>query len=748
MCVRVLIVQRPALEKPKPVRVRRLVPDSQGRAAVRCRRSSPQLHPRVAEMPSPLVIPRGPRGALVRQSGEKGPGDRMPAKVMALSRWFIAFLPNAPGGVHGRARKADHQNADTDHAMSDVDGDGVSPPCEELPQTRRGPVRVWGYAADGRLWRSSSVVGAQSSREVLTRYGTRVMLSGELDRTAAAAAGLSHDLIEAFRMGFPDNWRAALSSMLIGPGQAAASSGPEEDAPARNDSECGANGQDGARRVPLEVFPRGFDQNRGEDEVVRGDRARGDRPNQEAKDTAAGSGKPPLRPRSLKGANVSRGAGALGEPEQVSHVAKPGSNNPEATASRSRGSRRRPFAEIDVGSERAEQARGKSKASGPSGKRRKRVGFASEHGHEDVGTKAAKPTSTHRGAATSQANPSPGTLISPAPLGRTAPRRSLGESDALVRSVAKASADRRLFRGEKPSVLLPLPAEQASISASFGDESDSASLGSVCKSWTREQLNAYDERRTAVQPGGPNYWSEVAAGVPGKTAAACAALWDSGWSSPNEENKKRTTRETGGKRRRRTSTTPEIASRIARKSGAAKKTAKFKQDMRRVAAAVSRDINDDELEPDVTASPGTSLLLGPGSVAAAAGALASRGALQKGTPDTAAKQRRFEAERAGSVQTPEILARGRSFGLAEADQYLSVFHRRRADAARRERTECSAGRGTTAVVEHRGAVTQAAKLTSRDGMLGKRAREQAAGDSEGFDSDSPDSGSDGFDLFF
>jgi hypothetical protein len=125
--------------------------------------------------------------------------------------------------------------------------------------------------------------------------------------------------------------------------------------------------------------------------------------------------------------------------------------------------------------------------------------------------------------------------------------------------------------------------------------------------------------------------------------------------------------------------TPEIVSQVVTAAPGARKTLKYKSNLRKVAAVINREADDEMFEPvlgnaDDQAPFVANLPLNDPSLPAV-------GELRRGTPDTAARIRRTEAERRGTVQTPEILARGRSFGLAEADQYLAVFHRRRARQA-------------------------------------------------------------------
>jgi hypothetical protein len=169
------------------------------------------------------------------------------------------------------------------------------------------------------------------------------------------------------------------------------------------------------------------------------------------------------------------------------------------------------------------------------------------------------------------------------------------------------------------------------------------------------------------------YWTSVAAGVDGKSAAECMALWDSKWTSPAVAATRH------GAKRPPAVSTPEIVSQVVTAAPGARKTLKYKSNLRKVAAVINREADDELFEPSVGSADDQAPFVA--NLPLNDPSLPAVGALRKGTPDTAARLRRTEAERRGTVQTPEILARGRSFGLAEADQYLAVFHRRRARQA-------------------------------------------------------------------
>ncbi len=57
--------------------------------------------------------------------------------------------------------------------------------------------------------------------------------------------------------------------------------------------------------------------------------------------------------------------------------------------------------------------------------------------------------------------------------------------------------------------------------------------------------------------------------------------------------------------------------------------------------------------------------------------------LPDGTPGTLIREKKKEMDEAGRIETPEILARGRAVGLAEADKFVALFKKRLAKAARR-----------------------------------------------------------------
>ena len=84
---------------------------------------------------------------------------------------------------------------------------------------------------------------------------------------------------------------------------------------------------------------------------------------------------------------------------------------------------------------------------------------------------------------------------------------------------------------------------------------------------------------------------------------------------------------------------------------------------------VARETSDDLLEPEIVTPKisGVSLKDGVGNIPALG---------TDGTPGTEVRQKREKVSQDGELATPEILARGKVFGLQEADRYVSLFKRR------------------------------------------------------------------------
>lgn len=198
--------------------------------------------------------------------------------------------------------------------------------------------------------------------------------------------------------------------------------------------------------------------------------------------------------------------------------------------------------------------------------------------------------------------------------------------------------------------------------------SRAASAPAKGATWSSSQIDAYNKQRNSVAADHSEYWDEIAAGVEGKSGTECRERLESLYKSSSEKAG------VPAGRRQRMVSTPEIAAGITGGSRRRKQTGKFKSEMRRVAAAVARDTDDRELEPDIDMC-GVGEAMG-GVVDGMGGKEGAQASLAVGTPGTEVRAKRTRAERAGNVKTPEILARGRSFGLHEADQYVAAFKRR------------------------------------------------------------------------
>lgn len=203
----------------------------------------------------------------------------------------------------------------------------------------------------------------------------------------------------------------------------------------------------------------------------------------------------------------------------------------------------------------------------------------------------------------------------------------------------------------------------------------------LAASWSEAQLRAYASMRNSVPADRRDYWDVVANGVPGKSTDDCRRLWESSWASPTGRQKGDNTLPPSIAlldARKFTVSTPEIAAAVLHKppNKRQKRTGKYRSQMRRIAAAAARDANDNDLEPQVL-EPKSNLVV---SEAQSTPSVPTQG-LAAGTPGTLVREKRKNIDAAVAVETPEILARGRSFGLQEADQYISLFKRRASHAA-------------------------------------------------------------------
>lgn len=193
--------------------------------------------------------------------------------------------------------------------------------------------------------------------------------------------------------------------------------------------------------------------------------------------------------------------------------------------------------------------------------------------------------------------------------------------------------------------------------------------------WTSEQRNAFEVQRNRVNADDPNYWETVARGVNGKTGKECQALWESSWESPMKTNaKKVNTKETGQTSQATKDTTPLVIKRVmaASKQKRSRATAKYRTDVRRMVDTIARDTADDALEPRIRTPKMDSVE--KAKVQSTVNANAP--GLLDGTPGSEVRRKRAQAEKDGVLPTPEIIARGKSFGLTEADHYVSLFKRR------------------------------------------------------------------------
>lgn len=210
--------------------------------------------------------------------------------------------------------------------------------------------------------------------------------------------------------------------------------------------------------------------------------------------------------------------------------------------------------------------------------------------------------------------------------------------------------------------------------------------------WSPTQKAAFQRQSNCVPANEPLYWESIAAGVEGKNAAQCMELWKSFWSSPVRAKRKPLLDENGAKPRKMKPnvSTPQVIRNVqkASKRKRSRETTKFRTSVRRLADAIARDTEDDALEP-VMQTPKVS-----GKTAADK---FNFPALLEGTPGTEIRQKRRAAEKRGELATPEILRRGKVFGLREADQYVSLFKQRLGAAAvgvpNRRNPNANRGRG-------------------------------------------------------
>lgn len=546
----------------------------------------------------------------------------------------------------------------------------------------KGPLRVWGYAPDGRLWRSSSVTRVTRPRELVTRYGTRVMLVGPIDSKAARAAQVPDAICRLFADGLPLDWERVIKSI----------------------------------RPPNDYLARKQAQQIAETQLAM---------------NAPASQQAILNDRDNMHNSTDNPKHSVTKKRKHHENSRDGSDQPAAAPAKRQAVSRR---------------------------RQRRVAFAADLDHDDKTLK--RDTSAGNTSVSSRCLSETSNLCEKAASTASKPATSSEEPSARRDSLSsqqqspppplRAPEQLHSLRSRRRGVASRKETENFAHSIASVDlnDSDSEIPGTpLLPQWSREQLDAYDERRTAVAADSANYWELVADGVPGKCAADCLRLWNSTWTSPADTLKP--TRP----RKAQVASTPEVAGQILNATGAAaKRSAKYKTNVRKLAAAVNRDVDDDMLEPRFSSSPDENAPSNKQLAHPVALLPILQHDLRRGTPDTAAKMKRAAAEKAGASETPEILARGRSFGLAEADQYISVFHRRvgaatsnqnpRKQASNHEAPQRKAGSVQTSKLKSLGAVDASATPLLK--LVDDINREEAAASVLADE----DSSSDDYDLFF
>lgn len=237
----------------------------------------------------------------------------------------------------------------------------------------------------------------------------------------------------------------------------------------------------------------------------------------------------------------------------------------------------------------------------------------------------------------------------------------------------RGAKDAKQARRARRVAFADSPMKATGPAASMPQEADGATggkkpttrvKGSPKPRWSAAQREEFDRQRNSVAADASNYWEVIASGVRGKTGEECRLLWESSWASPQASGRKR---EGAGLSKRPEEMVLEMQK--AAKSKRGRNTAKFRRQARELAELVSAGTLDTVLEPCV-----------PGAAAASDVVVTPRlqgiGVACKGTPGTEVRQLRERNEKAATATTPEILSRGRKIGLAEADQYVSLFKRR------------------------------------------------------------------------
>jgi SANTA (SANT Associated) len=655
----------------------------------------------------------------------------------------------------------------------------VSPVAASGLSRARGPLRVWGYAADGRLWRSSSVIETrgEDGRQLVTRYGTRVMLDGKADVSAAVRSLVPTSIARLFETGFPKGWLELFRNPGADDAKQQAPAQPTEVKKRRTRPSESAKKTKGLPTRPVDA---GADL---EDSVKAIDRDQEKPPLKKRKrcgvediygGVGGGSGIGNRSGSSIGSSSTARlPANAI--PTNTAKLAIPSQTRAGWPGSTNRVNSSRINDEVD--NKRKCSTRGNrstepyedddSKGGGDDGDSNEIAGTHAAVAKTKAGSRRKKGNSNFRGASANPAVPAKrprkhvgfaldAIVIDPLPevppaKRRGRPKRVAAEKCAPVIETENADdgpdGDDDLLSQQPPPPLV----QAAPVAANKGRRKSAISAGAdapakftaiqtfddadnsdaelfpgtpMAKTWSQTQLDAYAERRQIVPSNAHDMWSQIAEGVDGKTADECQGLWDSKWDSPlasqSQHFRASTSEAAGSKKSSAMASTPEIASQMAGARPAARRTAKYKSNARHVAGAMKRDIDDDELEPVPVGTRNCrtgAWGLSPDSEDIVCGALGALGfadddgdigidvdesdgeiaplslavQLSRGTPDTAAKTKRVAAERAGETQTPEVLARGRSFGLKEADDYASLFARRLAEAAKVAKSAPSAG---------------------------------------------------------
>lgn len=594
----------------------------------------------------------------------------------------------------------------------------------DVTATWSGKVRIWGRRPeepkDSRWWRTSCIVRRLTSKSVVTYYGTRVTLLGQMHALYAGKFHLSKETLAAFQNGIPIDWyqrivneqhvffRNITTSALLGARElsyVSSTSAPNgvrkylnksPDRPQHNDgpqdvsapSVCGASRTVrfdlGERRTatlgprPSITKPKNLTSMRTTTNSARASTVKESVPR-------ASKRKVPTRTVRKQARQVPAGKGVR-------------RNKVRATQTRVVSSRQSPkIPEIKAKSERITRSMTGS-ISKQQYRRKQKSAVENDSVIVDINAETKNnfdsnpPISAVTNADVDREldgdidfvpdAPTPPYNSAPTEMTPVAKRPRKRVAFAPVTNVnAVNTAKSRAFRGKTIS---------DTITASIADVTDNL--------WTDAQKEAFERQRNTVAANVSDYWEQVAGGVIGKSAAECRALWQANWTSPVVKiNHKRKFYGAGNRLSTESnsadsiaspetkSATPEVVMHVrkASRSKRSRDTAKYRSNVRRLAEVVARDTSDDALEPRIVT---------PNLVPAATAILTKAARLgQKrgqdtdgeddGTPGTEVRLRRAEAERQGELATPEILARGKKVGFKESDQYVTLFKKRIGSAA-------------------------------------------------------------------